>query len=80
SRIILAYLPARTVTKLYEAAPQSFAEGELGGSFADVKIALKQIRVRGWMSRPVMLRRGSQGLPRLCSIIVAASWAVSVLA
>lgn len=48
SRIILAYLPARTVTKLYEAAPQSFAEGELGGSFADVKIALKQMRGRGW--------------------------------
>jgi len=48
SRIILAYLPARTIAKLYAAAPQAFIEGELGHSLSEVKTALKKMRTRGF--------------------------------
>ncbi len=48
SRIILAYLPTRNITKLYEEQPAAFAEGELGFSLGDVKTALKKMRARGW--------------------------------
>jgi len=48
SRIILAYLPTRNITKLYEEQASAFAEGELGYSLGDVKTHLKQIRARGW--------------------------------
>jgi DNA-binding IclR family transcriptional regulator len=48
SRIILAYLPARTIAKLYEAAPHTFVEGELGHSLAEVKAVLKKMRARGF--------------------------------
>ncbi len=48
SRIILAYLPARTIAKLYDGAQQAFAEGEIGHSLVEVKSALKQMRSQGW--------------------------------
>jgi DNA-binding IclR family transcriptional regulator len=48
SRIILAYLPGRTLAKIYERNPQSFADANLGASLNDVKTALKAMRSRGW--------------------------------
>jgi DNA-binding IclR family transcriptional regulator len=50
SRIILAYLPGRTLQKIYDRNPQSFADGDLGSSLNEVKMALKAMRTRGWDS------------------------------
>ena len=48
SRIILAYLPGRTLSKIYDRNPHAFVEGELGRSLNEVKMALKAMRTRGW--------------------------------
>lgn len=48
SRIILAYLPGRTLAKIYERNPQAFVEGNLGSSLNEVKVALKAMRMRDW--------------------------------
>jgi DNA-binding IclR family transcriptional regulator len=50
SRIILAYVPGRTLTKIYDRNPQAFADGDLGTSLNEVKATLKAMRTRGWDS------------------------------
>jgi DNA-binding IclR family transcriptional regulator len=48
SRIILAFMPAPVIRKLYEADSQSFADAGLGASLAEVRAALRTIRQAGW--------------------------------
>ena len=62
SRIILAYLPARTVDRIYQNDPRAFRDGELGDSLAAVKAALKRMRVRGWDSTRAHLMPGVTGI------------------
>jgi DNA-binding IclR family transcriptional regulator len=60
SRIILANLPPRTVARLYQDAPQTFAP--LGDTLPAVKAALKRIRQRGWDVTRGQVTRGVTGI------------------
>jgi DNA-binding IclR family transcriptional regulator len=62
SRIILAYLPARTVGTLYKSRPKSFAEGGLGTSLEEAKATLKLLRQRGWDVTESQVTRGVTGI------------------
>ncbi|NYE22702.1 IclR family transcriptional regulator [Pigmentiphaga litoralis] len=44
SRIILAYTPTRTVTRLYAEQPEAFVDAGLGHTLADVKTLLARLR------------------------------------
>ena len=48
SRIILAFMPALMIRKLYEASGEAFAEAGLGASLTEVRAALRVIRQTGW--------------------------------
>ncbi len=48
SRVILAHLPAASITRLFEAAPASFADAGLGDSLDAVRQGLRRIRRAGW--------------------------------
>ncbi len=60
SRIILAYLPARTLQRLYKDKPRDFAG--LGSTLAKVKASLKDIRQRGWDITESQVTRGVTGV------------------
>ena len=62
SRIILAYLPSRTISRLYQREPKSFKEGRLGDSFTAVKANLKAMRQRGWDVTEGQVTRGVTGI------------------
>ncbi|GAA0504039.1 IclR family transcriptional regulator [Pigmentiphaga sp. GD03639] len=62
SRIILAYTPARTVGRLYEADPAAFAQAGLGDSLEAVKATLAAIRQRGWDSTSGQVTHGVTGV------------------
>ena len=49
SVVVLAYLPAHNIKRLYEQMAPDFAEAGLGETLADVKAALKAHRQRGWV-------------------------------
>jgi DNA-binding IclR family transcriptional regulator len=48
SRIILANMPASVLRRLHEAAPADFAAGGLGGTLAETRARLRDIRQRGF--------------------------------
>ena len=48
SRIILAFMPAPMVRKLYEAGGEAFADAGLGVTLAEVRAGLRAIRQAGW--------------------------------
>ena len=60
SRIILAYLPSRTIQRLHKEQPKDFTG--LGRNFAAVKASLKEIRQRGWDVTESQLTRGVTGI------------------
>ncbi|WP_299454740.1 IclR family transcriptional regulator [uncultured Pigmentiphaga sp.] len=62
SRIILAYSPARTVAKLYEADPAAFADAGLGDTLEAVKASLAAIRQRGWDATSGQVTHGVTGI------------------
>jgi DNA-binding IclR family transcriptional regulator len=62
SRIILAYMPTRTVAKLYEAQPEEFKAANLGETLPEVRAALKQVRQRGWESVEGQVNPGATGI------------------
>src|SRR5258707_1549292 len=62
SRIILAYLPARNIQRLYESDRRAFAEGRLGKSLDAVKATLKAMRQRGWDITESQVTRGVTGI------------------
>lgn len=47
SRIILAYMPARTVSRIYEKQSQAFADAGLGQNLVEVKALLGHLRQQG---------------------------------
>lgn len=48
SRIILAFMPTPMIRKLYERDDRAFAEAGLGATLAEVRAALRVIRLAGW--------------------------------
>jgi DNA-binding IclR family transcriptional regulator len=48
SRIILAFMPAAMIRKLYEAETEAFAGAGLGATLAEVRAALRTVRQAGW--------------------------------
>jgi DNA-binding IclR family transcriptional regulator len=48
SRIILAHTPTRSVTRIYEKQPESFAEAGFGQSLTEVKTRLARLRQAGF--------------------------------
>ena len=62
SRIILACLKSATISRLYAALPKEFAEVGLGGSLAEVRASLRQIRQQGWDITHGQLTPGVSGV------------------
>lgn len=48
SRVILAYLAAPAIARLYEQQPAEFRDARLGASLDEVRAKLRAIRKRGW--------------------------------
>ena len=62
SRIILANMPPQHLKRLYEKQPQDFAAAQLGDSFAEIRDALKDIRLRGWDKTTEQVSAGITGV------------------
>lgn len=62
SRVILAYMPPRTIAKLYAEQADEFHAAKLGESMADVKATLRKIRQRGWESVEGQVTPGATGI------------------
>lgn len=62
SRVILAYLPARAIARLYADDPAGFAAGGLGESLRAVRASLRAIRQRGWDQTTGQVTRGVVGI------------------
>lgn len=62
SRIILAYMAARNISRLYDEQPDEFKAAGLGDSLAEVRACLKKIRQRGWESVEGQVTPGATGI------------------
>ncbi|NPT36432.1 IclR family transcriptional regulator [Paraburkholderia xenovorans] len=62
SRIILAQLHMRVVSRLYHKRPQEFAASGLGNTLAEVKASLAQIRHAGWCAIEGEITAGVTGI------------------
>jgi DNA-binding IclR family transcriptional regulator len=62
SRIILAYLPSRTIERLYQEEAQAFRSGKLGETLPAVKTSLKAMRQKGWDVTEGQIVRGVTGI------------------
>lgn len=62
SRIILANMPARTISALYERQPREFAAAGLGDALAKVQENLKRIRKTGWDQTTGEVTQGITGI------------------
>ena len=62
SRIILANLAPRVVSRLFQVCPQSFKDGRLGDALVAIKARLKEIRQRGWDVTEGQITRGVTGV------------------
>ena len=62
SRIILANMSPQHLKRLHEKQPQDFAAAQLGDSFAEVRDALKDIRLRGWDNTTEQVSPGITGI------------------
>ena len=62
SRVILAYMPSRTIAKLVEEQAEEFKAATLGDSIVDVKAVLRKIRQKGWESVEGQVTPGATGI------------------
>lgn len=62
SRIILAYLPAHHLQRLYERHAKEFAVSKLGATLSEVRATLKEMRQRGWHSTAGQVTPGITGV------------------
>jgi DNA-binding IclR family transcriptional regulator len=62
SRIILANMPARTITALYERQPREFSAAGLGEALQKVQDNLKRIRKTGWDRTTGEVTKGITGI------------------
>lgn len=62
SRIILANMPARTISALYERQPREFADAGLGDALAKVQETLRRIRKAGWDQTTGEVTQGITGI------------------
>ncbi len=62
SRIILAHLNPAGINRLHAAAPEDFAAVGLGGSAAEARARLREIRRRGWDITHAQLTQGVIGI------------------
>ena len=62
SRVILAYMPPRTIAKLFDEQAEEFKAAKLGETIAEVKAVLRKIRQRGWESVEGQVTPGATGI------------------
>lgn len=62
SRIILAYMEARSIARLYAERSSEFSQAGLGNSLEEVKACLAQIRQAGWDSTTAQVTAGVTGI------------------
>lgn len=62
SVVILAYLPAGQIAKLYKLAPRDIEQAGLGASLAEVRAALKACRKKGWVTTTGQVTAGVTGI------------------
>lgn len=62
SLVILAYLSHYQLGRMYEDAPEDFAEAELGTTLAEVRTKMRHIRQSGWYSTRGAVTPGVTGI------------------
>jgi DNA-binding IclR family transcriptional regulator len=62
SRIILAYLPAARLARMFSQQPEEFAAAGLGASLEEVRTVLKQIRANGYDITSEQVTPGATGV------------------
>ncbi len=62
SRIILAHMPARAISRLYGERQEEFVQAGLGDTLEKVRAALAQIRQAGWVASEGQVTAGVTGI------------------